>query len=107
MQQGQLPALLIEHAVETCWLRKAPALAVDVIERLLHLPSVPLDTAKQLVAAGVRISYAQLLEAARTKVAGVEVWVQAQHDLGILTDIPDPALLVCCGDDWVSGGSTQ
>jgi hypothetical protein len=41
-------------------LRKAPALTEDVSERLLHLTFVPLATAEQLVAAGVRITYAQL-----------------------------------------------
>jgi hypothetical protein len=33
--------------------------AADVLQRLVHLPYVPLQHAKQLVAAGVRISYAQ------------------------------------------------
>jgi hypothetical protein len=66
---------------------------------------VRLATAKQLVKAGVRITYAQLLAAANSMVAGVEVWVQAQRELGIQTDIPDLAVTVCCGDDWVSSGS--
>jgi hypothetical protein len=101
-----------QHKQAATWLavillRKAPGLAVDVTERLLHLPSVPLDTAKQLVDAGVRITYAQLLAAARSMVAGVEVWVQAKQELGIQTDIPALAVTVCCDEDWVSGGGTD
>jgi hypothetical protein len=99
-----------KHAV--AWLaaillRKAPALAVEVTERLLRIPSMPLATAEQLVAAGVRISYAQLLAAAHSMVAGVEVWVQAQHRLHVHTDIPVLATAICCGDDWVSFGFTH
>jgi hypothetical protein len=101
-----------QHTQAAAWLaavllRKAPAIAAEVTERLLHLPSVPLATARQLVAAGVRITNAQLLGAARTMVAGVEVWVQAQHELGIQTDVPALAVRICCGDYWVSDGSTQ
>jgi hypothetical protein len=88
-------------------LRKAPALAVDVSERLIHLPSVLLATAKQLVKVGVRITCVQLLAAANSMVAGVEVWVQAQRELGIQTDIPALAVTICCDDDWVSSGSTN
>jgi hypothetical protein len=83
-------------------LREAPVLTEDVSERLLHLTSVPLATAKQLVAAGVRITYAQLLAAAHSMVAGVEVWVQAQQRLGVHTNIPLLAVAICCGEDWVS-----
>jgi hypothetical protein len=61
--------------------------------------------AEQLFAAGMRITYAQLLAAADSMVEGVEVWVQAQQALGIDTDIPAIAVAVCCGDPdaWVSG----
>lgn len=38
---------------------------------------------------GTHITYQQLLTAACNRVAGVEMWVQTQHDLGIQTDIPD------------------
>jgi hypothetical protein len=74
----------------------------DVLQRLVHLPHVPLPQAKQLVAAGVRIPYAQLLSAASSMVAGVEVWVQAQQQLGISTDVPAAAIAICCGEDSVS-----
>jgi hypothetical protein len=50
------------------------------------------------VKAGVRITYAQLLAASRSMVAGVEVWVQAQQQLGVQTDIPEWAVAVCCVD---------
>jgi hypothetical protein len=100
-----------QHKQAVAWLaavllRKAPALAVDVSKRLLHLPSVPLTTAEQLVAAGVRISYAQLLAAAHSMVKGVEVWVQAQQQLGVQSDIPMLAMAVSCGYAWVSKGGT-
>jgi hypothetical protein len=76
--------------------------AADVLQRLLHLPRVPIHQAKQLVAAGVRTSYAQLLAAAHHMVAGVEHWVQAQKRLGITSDIPAAAVAICCGRPWVS-----
>jgi hypothetical protein len=101
-----------QHKQAVAWLaamllRKAPALAVDVTKRLLYLPSVPLATAEQLVAAGVRITYAQLLAAAHSMVAGVEVWVQAQQRRDVHTDIPALAVAICCGEDWVSYGRTR
>jgi hypothetical protein len=76
--------------------------AADVLQRLAHLPHVPLQQAQQLVAAGVRIPYAQLLSAASSMVAGVEVWVQAQQQLGVASDIPAAAVAICCREDWVS-----
>jgi hypothetical protein len=88
-------------------LRKAPDSAADVTQRLIYLSSVPLDCAKQLVSAGVRVSYAQLLAAANSMVAGVEVWVQAQQQLGIEHDIPAAAVAICCGDHWVSTGVSK
>jgi hypothetical protein len=99
-----------QHKQAVCWLaalllRKAPDSAADVVERLLKLPNVPKSVAEQLVSAGVRVSYAQLLAAANSMVAGVEVWVQAQQQLGIQTDIPAAAVAICCGGEWVSGAS--
>jgi hypothetical protein len=74
----------------------------DVLQRLLHLPHVPLQQAQQLVAAGVRVAYAQLIAAARQMVAGVDVWVQDQQQPGIGSDLPAAAVAICCGQDWVS-----
>jgi hypothetical protein len=101
-----------QHKQAVAWLaavllRKAPTLAEDVTDRLLRLPSMPLATAQQLVAAGVRVTYAQLLAAAHSMVAGVEVWVQAQQRLGVHTNIPALAVAICCGEDWVSYGCTR
>jgi hypothetical protein len=98
-QRLQLVMWLLQASPST--LSSAVA-GADVLQRLLHIPHVPLQQAKQLVAAGVRIPYAQLLSAARSMVAGVEVWVQAQQQLGINTDVPAAAVAICCGDDWVS-----
>jgi hypothetical protein len=98
------PALWLMHVTPHS---AATALAAaDVLQRLVHLPHVPLQHAQQLVAAGLRISYAQLLAAARSMVAGVEVWVQAQKQLGVTSDIPAAALAICCHQDWVSWLST-
>jgi O-succinylbenzoate synthase len=57
----------------------------------------------------MRITYAQLLDAANSMVAGMEVWVQAQQALAIETDIPAVAVGVCCGhhDVWVSSMQTR
>jgi hypothetical protein len=76
--------------------------AADVLQWLVHLPHVRLQHAQQLVAAGVRMPYAQLLSAASHMVAGVEVWVQAQQQLGVASNIPAAAVAICCGQDWVS-----
>jgi hypothetical protein len=80
--------------------------AADVLQRLVHLPHVPLQQAQQLVAAGVRISYAQLLAAASSMVAGVEVWVQAQQQLDVTSEVPAAVVAICCHQDWVSLLST-
>jgi hypothetical protein len=91
-----------------CLLRVAPhsagtaLAAADVIQRVVHVPYVPLQQAKQLVAAGVRISSAQLLSAASYMVAGVEVWVQALEQLGIASDLPAAVVAICCTRDQVS-----
>jgi hypothetical protein len=104
----------------------------DVLQRLMHIPHVPLEQAHQLVAAGVHVSYAQLLAAANSMVAGVEVWVEAlqlvEHtkkfgknslcvppitvtagsvrDSCSLPGVPAEAIAICCGCahiwDWVS-----
>jgi hypothetical protein len=79
-------------------LRRAPATGAAVTKKLLSLPDAALKDAEQLVAAGMRITYAQLLDAANSMVAGVEVWVQAQQALGIKTDIPAVAVAICYGD---------
>jgi hypothetical protein len=81
-------------------LHSAPA--ADVTRQLHELPAVPLDCAMQMVAAGLRISHAQLLAAADSMVEGVEVWVQAQEELHIQTDVPAAAVAFCCGCNEVS-----
>jgi hypothetical protein len=88
-----------QHRQAVVWLlRAAPgvAAAAPTADLLSHVPAVPVGWALQLVAAGVRIDYAQLLAAARSMVAGVEVWVQAQQQLGVQTDIPEWAAAICC-----------
>jgi hypothetical protein len=86
-------------------------LTADVLQRMVHIPHVPLQQARQLVVAGVHISYAQLLTAGSIMVAGVEAWVQALQELerfsydeqlGSLHDIPAEAVAICCARTWVS-----
>jgi hypothetical protein len=96
-----------QHYEAVAWLaalllRTTPATQAAVTKQLLELPAVPLDCATQLVAAGLRITFAQLLAAVDSMVAGVEVWVQAQHHLGIPSNIPPVAVAMCCGVYWVS-----
>jgi hypothetical protein len=71
-------------------------------DQLIRLPMVNIGVAKQLVKAGVRVSYSQLLAAANSMVAGVEVWVQVQHRQGIHTDIPKDVTDTFCGHFAVS-----
>jgi hypothetical protein len=97
-QQNAVEQHLCTQAVS--WLLyTAPAVATaaaGAADRLVHMPEVPFDCALQLVAVGVCFSCAQLLEAAHSMVAGVEVWVQAQQQLGLHTDIPAEAVDLCC-----------
>jgi hypothetical protein len=88
------------------------AARTGIAERIICLPAVSPCLAQQLVSAGVRINCKQLVAAANSMVAGVEVWVQAQQQLGITTDIPAAYLRVCnvstqdyiiqFKDSWVS-----
>jgi hypothetical protein len=55
----------------------------------------------------MRITYAQLLAAADSMVAGVEVWAQAQQALAITTDIPADIAAICCGDAEVLVSNSQ
>jgi hypothetical protein len=88
-----------QHLQAVLWLLQAAPTAVaaaPTTEQLACLPCLPLRWALQIVTAGVHISYAQLLAAASSMVPGVEVWVQAQQQLGVQTDIPPAAAAVCC-----------
>jgi hypothetical protein len=102
--QCLLPVLWLVHVAPS--VIDSAFTAADVLQRLVHLPNVDLQHAQQLVAAGVRMPYAQLLAAARSMVAGVEVWVEAQRqaeqELGVASAVPAAALAICCGEDLVS-----
>jgi hypothetical protein len=96
------------HAV--AWLLCAAPVeaALDAAaECVLSMPAVPEQAAVQLVTAGMRVSFAQLLSAADRKVKGAEVLVLAQQQLGVHTDIPEDGVDICRGDlsvfkRWVS-----
>uniref|UniRef100_A0A383WK41 Uncharacterized protein n=1 Tax=Tetradesmus obliquus TaxID=3088 RepID=A0A383WK41_TETOB len=78
------------------------ATTAGMTELALQIQAVPLHWAKQLLAAGMTVSYAQLVRAAHSMVAGVEVWVQAQQALGLQEDIPEAAVTICCPSTWPS-----
>jgi hypothetical protein len=90
------------------WVLQAAPQAAYTAEVLVRAPSVPLHIAKRIVSAGARVTFTSLLAAASSMVAGVEVWVQAQQELGIRTDIPSAAEAICCSSirdiyiNWVS-----
>jgi hypothetical protein len=98
-----------QHKQAATWLVKLlhrvanKATIAGVAGRLTLVPSIGIDVALQLVAAGMHITFAQLLAAADSMVAGVEVWVQAQKELKVKSDIPQAAYTVCCSSKWVSG----
>jgi hypothetical protein len=90
------PDVLQQHKKAVVWLlQQALTQGAGVSARLIAFPLVPVSCAKELVSAGVRISYAQLLAAANSMVAGVEVWVQAQEQCRVKTDIPALAASIC------------
>jgi hypothetical protein len=102
-----------QHWQSAVWvLQVAPSAVAAAAQQLVCRPAVPLDIAKKLVATGVRIAYSQLLAAAQSMVEGVEVWVQAQQQLGINTDVPAAAIAACNGATrqmyltWVSQAAT-
>jgi hypothetical protein len=90
------------------WVLQATPVAAYTAEVLVRAPSLPLHIAKQIVAAGARVTFTPLLAAASSMAAGLEVWVQAQKELGIRTDIPSAAEAICCSSirdiyiNWVS-----
>lgn len=104
LQQATASAVDVEqekHMQAVLWLLQAAPTAVaaaSVSEQLVRLPDVPHRWALQLVTAGVRIMYPPLLAAACSMVPGMEVWVQAQQQLGVQTDMPATAVAVCCGE---------
>jgi hypothetical protein len=87
-----------QHTQAVAWLlQAAPAVATaaGTAEHLLGIPALPFSFALQLVTAGVRVSYSQLLAAASNMVAWVEVWALAQWEHGVHSDLPEKAMYVC------------
>jgi hypothetical protein len=94
--QQQTAYHLQVHAV--AWLlRAAPVEAASpaAVDCVLCIPAVSQQAAVQMVEAGMRVSFAQLLRAADRVVEGVEVWGRAQQQLGVQTDIPEDAIDIC------------
>lgn len=54
-------------------------------------PFMTIRLAKRLVRSGMRVSYAQLVSAARAGVAGIEIWGQAYQQLRMESDVPEYA----------------
>jgi hypothetical protein len=90
------------HAVEWLLLHTpTAAVAEGVADRALQVP-LPVHRAKLLLAAGMTITYAQLLHAADSMAEGLERWLQAQWELRLQTDIPQAAYDICIYVSWVS-----
>lgn len=64
------------------------------VAQLLHVSNIPTTLAETLVAQGLRFTYQQLLSAARDLVQGVEVWVKAYKQLGVLVPKDMPQVVV-------------
>lgn len=63
---------------------------------MLHTPFIPLPLAAALLAAGMRFSYTELLDAAKQGVAGVDCWVQAASAQDCLPPgMPAAAVSMC------------
>jgi hypothetical protein len=84
----------------------AAAAAVAAQDRLASIPSVPLEWASKLIAAGARVSRQQLVAAARSRVAGVEVWVQALREhvpqQQLEQELTRRTISICIGGQLVS-----
>lgn len=76
----------------------APGLTEDLATIFtISLHRFPFRMAVSLVEnTQLRITHAQLMRAARNRVAGVETWVQAQSELDIHTDLPPNVVAICC-----------
>lgn len=72
--------------------------AAETVSILLQSkPAVHLDISKALVAAGLRITYQQLFEAAHSNPEGLAVWFKAHQRLRIQTGFPPHVTNICCG----------
>lgn len=60
----------------------------QTISVLTGLSHVPLPLAKELVQAGMRVSYEQVVAAAKQLTAEAEVWLRVQQQQGVETDVP-------------------
>lgn len=80
----------------------APGLLVEY-SQLLSVPQLPWEVIAHFVQhaigehdEGLRISYQQLIAAARKQIAGIEIWAQAQEEcMGTQMDIPELAMAIC------------
>jgi hypothetical protein len=92
---GRQPAVTQTQLVKLVeWLLKAcPELATapGVAEQLLAIEGMPHDLARILCRFGVSYCFEQLVAAAGSGTAGVDVWVLAQLEEGVLDDIPPAA----------------
>jgi hypothetical protein len=77
---------------------------------------MPLELACTLCRAGVRCCFDQLVAAARSSTAGVEVWRIAQQHEEVLHDLPPAAGPLLCGyaegafskvSEWPKSGMLQ
>jgi hypothetical protein len=71
------------------------AVLQDKLPELLCIPELPLEAVLQFVRRGVKPSCPQLVDAARARVAGVEVWRHVSVVIGEHTGLPLAEDLVC------------
>lgn len=97
---GVFTHLIDRHTESIAWLLRTASIPNGVMlqdsSSYVNIPEVPLGICEMLVTAGVRISYKQLVSAARSLVQGVEAWVVAQEQLGVEPEEVPEAIAVLC-----------
>jgi hypothetical protein len=105
-EQAHHQAVLKQQVQAVQWLLQlhpSAATAAGAAERLLHTPLMSEALVRVLIHSGVRITFAQLIDAADSMVEGLEVWVPL---LAIVQegqrDMPMAVFTICSPGCWVS-----
>lgn len=86
---GQQQLQQLRNCVEWLLLTAKTPENVLAVEDYSNIPRVPLAVCKLLVPAGVRVSYSQLVSAARNRVDGISSWIQACSTMCSVPGTPD------------------
>lgn len=88
------------------WLLKTALISPEMLAQdsvqYLSIPNVPLNICEQLVKAGVRVNYEDLVSAARNCVERLHHWVQACDNVGSSATLEPSVRAVCCHTFTVS-----